>query len=112
MHQTLRAEFPRLVTYQRFVELIPTVLVPLCAYLQSTYGTSTGIAFIESTPLAVCDNRRIPRHRVFRGIAARGKTSMSWFYGFKLHLVVNDCGELLNCRVTPGNVDDAAPCRC
>ncbi len=105
----LLAEFPRLLSYQRFVELIPTVLVPLCAYLQSTYGTSTGIAFIDSTALAVCDNRRIPRHRVFRDIAARGKTSMGWFYGFKLHLVINDRGELLSCRVTPGNVDDRRP---
>ena len=109
VHQYLHSEFPHLVTYQRFVELMPTVLVPLCAYLQSTYGTASGISFIDSTSLAVCNNRRIPRHRVFHGVAARGKTSMGWFYGFKLHLVINDCGELLNCRVTPGNVDDRRP---
>ena len=107
----LHAEFPGLVSYQRFVELIPTVLVPLCAFLQTTYGSSTGIAFIDSTPLAVCNNRRIQQHKVFRGLAARGKTSMGWFYGFKLHLVINDRGEVLNCRVTPGNVDDRRPVR-
>jgi hypothetical protein len=62
------------------------------------------MAFIDSTPLAVCDNHRIATHKVFEGLAARGKTSMGWFYGFKLHRIVNDEGELLACRGTPGNV--------
>src|SRR5262249_13958965 len=62
-----------------------------------------------STPLAVCDNHRIATHKVFAGIAARGKTSMGWFLGFTLHLIVNDEGELLAFRVTPGNVDDRCP---
>jgi hypothetical protein len=57
----------------------------------------------------VCDNHRIHNHKVFAGVAQRGKGSMGWFYGFKLHLVVNDCGELLACQITPGNVDDREP---
>ena len=105
----LRSEFPKLVSYNRFVELVPTALLPLCLYLQSRLGPVTGIAYIDATPLAVCHNRRIPRHKVFEGIAARGKTSMGWFYGFKLHLVVNDKGELLAFYLTPGNVDDRKP---
>lgn len=105
----LRAEFPRLVSYNRFVELMPSVLVPLCVYLQSCYGDCTGISFIDSTPIGVCHNRRIRRHRVFAGIAQRGKNSVDWFFGFKLHLVVNDRGELLACRLTAGNVDDRVP---
>ena len=105
----LRAEFPHLVSYQRFVELTPSVLVPLCAYLHSCYGDCTGISFINSTPLAVCHNRRIRQHRVFAQLAQRGKNSVDWFYGFKLHLVVNDRGELLACRLTAGNVDDRKP---
>ncbi len=72
----LRAEFPGLVSYTRLVELIPTVLLPLCAYLQHCFGTCTGISFLDATTLAVCDNRRIWQHRVFAGLAARGKTSM------------------------------------
>jgi hypothetical protein len=59
--------------------------------------------------LTVCENRRIHQHRVFTGLATRGKTSMGWFYGFKLHLVINDRGELLNVRVTRGHVDDRQP---
>jgi transposase len=46
---------------------------------------------------------------VFDDLAARGKTSVDWFFGFKLHLVVNEEGELLNVHLTPGNVDDRKP---
>jgi Transposase DDE domain len=105
----LTREFPQLVSYQRFVALMPSVLVPLLAYLHSRYGACTGSSFIDSTSLAVCDPKRISQHRVFATDAKRGKTSMGWFYGFKLHLAVNDRGDLLACCLTPGNVDDRAP---
>ena len=105
----LTTEFPGLVSYGRFVELMSTVLLPLCAYLQSRFGRCTGTAFVDSTPLAVCHNRRINRHKVFQDLAARGKTTMGWFYGFKLHLIVNEQGELLAVYLTPGNVDDRKP---
>ena len=67
------------------------------------------MAFIDSTPLSVCHNRRIGRHQVFAEAARRGKSSMGWFYGFKLHLIVNDQGELLALQLTPGNTDDRKP---
>lgn len=103
-------EFPALVSYTRFVEFIPSVVVPLFAYLRHRcLGPCTGISFVDSTALAVCDNRRIRRHRVFAGSAQRGKTSMGWFYGFKLHFVVSDTGALLDIALTPGNVDDRKP---
>lgn len=105
----LRCEFPQLVSYNRFVELQADAVVPLCAYLFSRRAQPTGISFIDSTPIAVCHNRRIPRHRVFDGLAKRGKTSMGWFYGFKLHIIVNEQGELVNFCLTPGNVDDRKP---
>jgi hypothetical protein len=105
----LRSEFPHLVSYNRFVELMPGALLTLTAYLRIHLAVATGIAFIDSTPLAVCHNRRIDRHKVFAGLAARGKTSMGWFYGFKLHLIVNDRGELITFYLTPGNVDDRQP---
>lgn len=104
-----REDFPKLVSYSRFVELTPSVLAPLCMYLQTQFGESTGIAFVDSTSLAVCKNKRIDRNRVFAGIARRGKTTMGWFYGFKLHLIINDRGELLAVQLTPGNVDDRKP---
>jgi hypothetical protein len=105
----LRAEFPGLVSYTRFVALMPRVLLPLVVYLHTQLGQCTGISFVDSTSLHVCHPARIHQHRVFRVDARRGKTSVGWFYGFKLHLVVNDRGELLAFCLTPGNVDDRRP---
>jgi hypothetical protein len=105
-----RSEFPGLVSYTRFVEYIPSVLVPLAVYLHTCcLGDCTGISFVDSTSLDVCLNQRIHCHKVFAGLAKRGKTSMGWFFGFKLHLIVNDRGELLQFCITPGNVDDRKP---
>ena len=106
----LGAEFPGLVSYTRFVDYIPSALFPLCAYFQHTcLGDCTGISFIDSTSLDVCLNQRISSHKVFAGLAGRGMTSTGWFFGFKLHLVINDRGEILSVRLTPGNVDDRKP---
>src|SRR3982751_1050495 len=104
-----RAEFPGLPSYTRFVELIPLTLLPLCAYLQTRKGQPTGLQFIDSLPIRVCHNRRIHSHKVFAGLAQRGKGSMGWFYGFKLHLVINERGEVLGLTLTPGNTDDRRP---
>ena len=101
--------FPHLVSYNHFVELMPSALVPLGGYLQTRTGKCSGISFVDSTSLKVCHNRRIHSHKVFRGCARRGKTSVDWFFGFKLHVVINDCGELLALRLTPGNTDDRRP---
>jgi hypothetical protein len=102
----LSADFPNLPSYNRFVEWIPRVAVPLSAYLFSKMGACSGISFIDSTALAVCHNKRIQAHKTFSGSAARGKTSVDWFFGFKLHLVFNDAGELINLLLSPGNMDD------
>lgn len=102
----LKKDFPNLVSYNRFVELMSKALIPLIVYLNIKLGKATGISFIDSTSLNVCHNRRIHSHKVFKGLAQRGKTSKGWFYGFKLHLTINDKGELLGLFVTPGNVDD------
>lgn len=101
--------FPNLVSYHRFVQWKPSILIPLMAYLRSRLGTSTGIGFLDSTSIKVCHNRRIKQHQVFKAIAKRGKTSVDWFYGFKLHLAINHRGELLNVALTAGNVDDRKP---
>lgn len=109
VHQS--KEFPQLVSYTRFVELIPSALAPLCLYGLEQRVPSHGLAFVDSTPLPVCHNKRIPRHRVFADLAKRGKNSLGYFYGFKLHLVVDDCGNILAFCLTPANVDDRKPVR-
>ena len=105
----LRWAFPDLVSYNRFVELMSQTLLPLCCYLHTRKGICSGISFIDSTSIAVCHNRRINSNKVFSDTAQRGKNSVDWFYGFKLHLIVNDQGELLAFRLTPGNIDDREP---
>lgn len=81
--------------------------VPLLLYMMKfRVGKCTGISFIDSTTIDVCHNRRIHSHKVFKDTAERGKSSTGWFYGFKLHLVINDRGEILSCCLTSGNVDD------
>lgn len=103
----MRHYFPRLVSYTRFVELMKSVVVPLLVYAKHCRtGKSTGVSFIDSTTVAVCHNRRIYQNKTFKGIAERGKTSMGWFYGFKLHLVVNEKGEILSFEISRGNVAD------
>ena len=102
-------EFPDAPSYTRVVQLLPRVLWPLAHYLGSRRGEVSGISFVDSTPLQVCDNARIHSNKVFRGLAQRGKSSTGWFFGFKLHLIINDHGDLLGVRLTPGNVDDRLP---
>lgn len=93
----MRHLFPQVVSYNRFVEIQREVAIPLALFLKKVLlGKCTGISFVDSTPLRVCKNQRIHIHKVFKGIAQRGKCSMGWFFGFKLHLICNEKGELLN----------------
>ena len=101
--------FPNLVSYNRFVELKKSALIPLCWYLHLHRGQSTGINFIDSTSLEICLNERAKRNRVFRDLANWGKSSLGWYFGFKLHLIINEFGEILSFMITPANVDDRKP---
>lgn len=111
--QLYKSEFPNLPSYNRFIELqqqclghFHALLMVLCAMAKHN-----GLGYVDSTPIPVCHNKRIYRHKVFNGLVARGKSTMGWFFGFKLHLVINENGELLNALLTPGNVDDRVPIR-
>lgn len=104
-----RGAFPMLVSYTRFVELMGTALIPLCSYLHTRKGQISGICFIDSTPIIVCHRKRAHTHKLFNKGAHWGKNSMGWFYGFKLHLIINDEGERLAFKLTPANVDDRQP---
>ena len=106
----MRHLFPNVVSYNRFVELEKTVALPLAIFIKKVLlGKCTGISFVDSTPLRVCRNQRILIHKTFKGVAQRGKCSMGWFFGFKLHLICNEKGELLNFMIIPGDVDDRKP---
>jgi len=88
---------------------MPYCLIPLTHFLKNNFVQCTGISFIDSTSIAVCRNIRINRNKVFHGIAMRGKSSMGWFFGLKLHIVVNEKGEILNAKITAGNTHDKVP---
>jgi hypothetical protein len=105
----LKSAFPGLPSYERFIALKPRILVPLLMFFASRSGKKTGIYYVDSTALPVCHNRRIARHKVFEGLAARGQTSMGWCFGFKLHLVFNHRHEIVAVKLTPGNVSDTTP---
>ncbi len=105
--KTWRSFFPNAVSYNRFIEIKKMVNPALYMFVHlCCRGTKTGIYYIDSTKLPVCDNRRIHSHKVFKDIANRGKTSTGWFYGLKLHLIINENGELMAFCFTSGNVSD------
>lgn len=105
----LRPYFPGVPCYERFLSLTKRVWALLILFLGCHMGHKTDIYYIDSTPLAVCHNKRISKHKVFDGLAARGKTSMGWFFGFKLHLVFNHQRKIVALTLTPGNVSDTTP---
>lgn len=107
VQQHLRKEFPVQLSYNRFIEVESKVAVPLALFLWLfCLGECTGISFMDSTCIPVYHNKRIPRNKVFKDMAACGKSSMGWYYGFKLHLICNEKGELLNFMPTKANIDD------
>lgn len=102
----MQSEFPKTVSYNRFVELQQSCLIQMTIFLKTCcLGKCTGISFVDSTPIRVCNNKRISRNKVFKGLAATGKSTMGWFHGFKLHIVINDKGEILSFCITQANVD-------
>jgi len=102
--------FPNTVSYNRFVELSQQVILPMTMFLKmQCLGDCTGISYVDSTPIRVCKNKRIKRNKVFKNFATVGKSTMGWFFGFKLHLIVNEKGDILNFVITQGNVDDRSP---
>jgi len=107
----LKWAFPRLISYNRFVELEKVAMIPLLSFLHSMRGEKTGIYFTDSTTLEVCNIKRANWNKTFKGLAAKSKGSMGWFYGFKLHLICNDKGEFMSFCLTKGNIDDRTPLR-
>lgn len=106
----MKSEFPQTVSYNRFVELQKKVVVKLSIFLKMfCLGKCSGISYIDSTPIRVCHIKREKQHKVFKGFAQKGQCSLGWFYGFKLHLIINDKGEILDFIITPGNIDNRKP---
>lgn len=104
-----KEDFPKALSYNRFVELMPRMFMPLNILLHLLFGEETGLYFIDATTIKACHNKRRYSNKVFAGFAKSGKSSMGFFYGFKLHVVINDKGEFIALKMTKGNVDDREP---
>lgn len=106
----MKAEFPVTVSYNRFVELQRKAFLPMCIYLKKyRLGRCSGISFIDSTPIRACHIKRERQNKVFKELATKGQCSIGWFFGFKLHIVINDKGEIIDFLFTPANTDDRQP---
>ncbi len=102
-------DFRNALSYNRFVELMPRLFLPLNALMHVLFGEETGTYFIDATTVKVCHNKRRYSNKTFKGLAKAGKSSMGYFYGFKLHLIINERGEIIALKMTKGNVDDRVP---
>jgi hypothetical protein len=108
--QHMQDDFPETVSYTRFVELQQKAIMPMVMFLQMhCLGKCSGISFLDSTLIKVCHTKREKQNKVFKGIAEKGKGSMGWFFGFKLHIIINERGEIIDFLITKGNVDDRQP---
>lgn len=106
----MKSDFPGVVSYNRFVELMSKAIIPMILFLKMRkLGKCTGISIIDSTPLRACHIKREHSHKTFKNFAAKGQCSIGWFFGFKLHLIINDKGEILDFVITKGNTDDRTP---
>ncbi len=101
-------EFPRMPSYERFVILQQRVLPLLAVLLDCLFVRDDNVGFIDSTPLTVCHNKRISRHKVCKGFAEIGRSTKGWFYGIKLHIIIDRKGNLMNIMFTKGNVHDVS----
>jgi hypothetical protein len=105
-----RSYFRHLYNYEQIVSLQSSLHLELLAYLQYARLSACSRAnYVDSTPLAVCRMQRHKQHKTFKGLAAKGKTAMGYFFGFKLHLIVNQYGELVRVSLSKGNRADNNP---
>lgn len=102
----MKKDFGKLVSYNRFTELRQNAAIPLLMFTTLCKQSCTGTSFIDSTKLEVCNVKRQYSNKTFSKCATKGKTSMAWFYGFKLHIVINERGEIIDFAITKGNVAD------
>lgn len=102
----LKEYFPNAVSYNRFIELKKSVLIPMLILLNAMEGKKTGLYFIDSTTLRVCHIKREKQNKVFKNIAKKSNSTMGWYFGFKLHLVINNLGEIMSVTFTESTCDD------
>ena len=104
-----KSAFPTALSYNRFIEQKKQVIVPLYFFMLTLAKSPTGIYFVDSTPIKVCHIKREKQHKVFEGLAKKSKSTMGWYFGFKLHILINSCGEIMAVKLTHATTDDRVP---
>jgi hypothetical protein len=100
------SEFPNLVSYTRLVELKSSCAIPLLVLFEVISAQCDGESYVDSTHLPICHIKREYIHKLFKGIAKKSKSTMGWFIGFKLHMIVNEFGHPISFSLTHANCDD------
>jgi len=95
-----------LPSYSRIIQLWSRLIIPFALLMQLLRGEETGVYFVDSTKLSICHTKRTASNKVFGKIAKIGMSSYGWFMGFKLHLVINNKGEIMAIKLTKGNASD------
>jgi len=103
--------FPKIPSYKRFINVQKKAFIPMICFLKhlTLLSKKTGIYYIDSTFMEVCKNQRIYKHKVCKGLAERGMSSTGWFFGFKLHIICNNFGEIVSFKITKGNTTNFPP---
>ena len=105
-------DFPNLPTYQNFIAAIDKLACFSAILLQGfmhffrthTHGEAT--KFVDGSKLKVCEITRSLSHKVAKDYATKSKTHTGWFYGFRLHIIVNEWMEILGCKIASGSKDE------
>jgi hypothetical protein len=107
-----KKDFSELPKYKNFLVAINQLsflaLILLEGFMNifKRFTRISDLKFADSTKLQVCHIKREFSHKVCYGLARKSKSSMGWFYGFKLHIICNELMQILNLKITAGNVDD------
>lgn len=105
-------DFPKLPAYQNFLEAINSLSILATIMLQGFMNIfnkltgEKGLKFTDSTRLRVCEIKREFSHKACKGLASKSKSSMGWFYGFKLHIICNELMQILNLKITAATRDE------
>ena len=108
-----KKEYPNLPNYENFMKATNKSLPFMVFFVNAILAKNRALCknkeahFIDSTPVEVCKNNKISRHRVTKGYSSRGKSTKGWFFGFKLHGICTDDMTVENLIFTTGSVHDS-----
>jgi hypothetical protein len=112
LDQKYRYDFPGLPSYANFVATVNSsswqMLTLVKVLVAINNQSAVTVKIVDSTPLPVCHNMRIYKHKTMKKYATRSKSTMGWFYGLKLHLLIDLQRNILNIQFTTAKASERA----